>query len=117
MELKRIEIENTTFTFCCNSRCTRSGFAHDCTMFIGGYVAAETSAHYLNRTWEAYRFQSVQLAALNKVMQDRKADLLQDFKEAHGYKKMTADRRADFERETAADHTLQIYEAAYQKLK
>lgn len=117
MELKRIEIENTTFTFCCNSRSTRYGFAHDCTMFVGGYVAAEVSAYYLNRTWEAYRFQTVQQSAIYKVMQDRKENMLQAFKEAHGYKKMTASRRADFEQEAAADHTLQIYEAAYQKLK
>lgn len=117
MDLKRIEIENTTFTFCCNSRCTRHGFAHDCSLYIDECLAATATAHYLNRTWECYRFQSVQQSAIYKVLQDRKADLLQDFKEAHGYKKMTAGRRADFEQEAAADHTLQIYEAAYQKLK
>lgn len=117
MELKRIEIENTTFTFCCNSRCTRYGFAHDCTMFIGGYVAAETSAHYFNRTWEAYRFQTVQQSAIYKVMQERKADLLQAFKEAHGYKKMTAGRREEFEKVKAADHVLETYRLVYDRLR
>ena len=44
----------------CSSRSTRNGFAHDCTVRDENYnEVSEATCHYLNRTWECYRFESV----------------------------------------------------------
>ena len=46
---------------------TRYGFKHVCKVYRGAVVIAEHSSNYLNRTWEAYTYQSVIVAALRKA--------------------------------------------------
>ena len=49
------------------SRDTRSGFAHDCAVPA---LRFKCSAHYLNRTWEEYCFQSVAFDMADKVVRN-----------------------------------------------
>lgn len=44
---------------------TRSGFRHVATLMYKGRGVEETKATYLNRTWEAYEFQSVVLKLIS----------------------------------------------------
>ena len=46
---------------------TRYGFKHVCKVYKGSRVIAEHSINYLNRTWEAYEYQSVIVGALRKA--------------------------------------------------
>ena len=48
-----------TATIYCRSVSTRNGFRHDAVMLIPGEPRIAAKAHYLNRTWESYQFQSV----------------------------------------------------------
>ena len=43
----------------CESQNTRSGFRHLATLMIDGREHQKAKCTYLNRTWEAYEFQSV----------------------------------------------------------
>ena len=49
------------YSVACNSESTRSGFRHVAVLHKNGYEIARTKACYLNRTWEAYQFESVLL--------------------------------------------------------
>ena len=64
--------------FECSARDTRNGFAHDATMIIDGRRIVSTTAYYLNRTWEHWRFQSACLSCVSDLIQSR-VDELRDF--------------------------------------
>lgn len=92
--LKKID----NYTFVCESRNTRSGFAHDCTLYDGDFKIASATCYYLNRTWESYRFQSVMNKAVRTAIDDLEKRYLLGFKNKNGYSKMTEKRKADFEK-------------------
>ena len=50
------------------ARSTRSGFAHDSTLIVDGCRLGDYTAHYLNRTWEMYRFQTAMLGAIDSAL-------------------------------------------------
>ena len=86
------------YTFVCESRNTRSGFAHDCTLYEDCSEIAKVSCHYLNRTWESYRYQTVMYKAVREAIDDLEKRYLAGFKAQNGYNKMTAKRKDDFEK-------------------
>jgi len=79
-----IEFENS-------SRSTRSGFAHDTKVFIDGQFEVSTSAHYLNRTWESYTYQSVMKQALHLLIEAEKEQLKAEYKQQTGKKRVSKD--------------------------
>lgn len=48
-----------TYTIVCECVKTRNGFKHIAKMVQGSYIVAEAKVCYLNRTWEAYEYESV----------------------------------------------------------
>jgi hypothetical protein len=80
----KIEFEN-------RSRSTRSGFAHDTKVYIDGQFEISTSAHYLNRTWESYAFQSVMKQALHLLIDAEKEQLKAEYKQQTGRKRISKD--------------------------
>lgn len=61
---------------CCRAENTRYGFRHLATLFVNGLVAAQSKACYYNRTWEAYSFQSVLHAVIDKGYDKKAAEKL-----------------------------------------
>lgn len=51
----------------CQYQKTRNGFRHLATMMVNGTTVAEAKCCYLNRTWEAYEYQSVLQAVIAKA--------------------------------------------------
>jgi hypothetical protein len=45
---------------------SRDGFNHFATLYIDGVEMGTTKAHYINRTWESYEYQSVMQDLVNK---------------------------------------------------
>ena len=69
----------------CSSRSTRNGFAHDCTVRDENYnEVSEATCHYLNRTWECYRFESVLHSAIYKMAEEQAETIVERWKEEHG---------------------------------
>ena len=58
---------NNTYSIVCESQSTRSGFRHIATLMQNGRELDSTKMTYINRTWEAYPFQSVLIAMLDKT--------------------------------------------------
>jgi len=117
MELKKFKINNHEIEFVCESRYTRSGFAHDCTLFVDGRYTTKCTAHYLNRTWERYRYQSVMLGAVNTTIKSIESNNEQILKEAHGWKKMTPDRRKELEVFNGNSPEWQLFVELYNQVK
>lgn len=72
-------------------RSTRNGFAHDTKMYIDGILEMENSAHYLNRTWESYAFQSVMKQAVYLRIEQERNKLVHEYKEANNKQRISKD--------------------------
>ena len=96
-EIKRIEIDGKEFMFYCNSRSTRNGFAHDVELFVNGELKEKNTCHYLNRTWECWRYQTAICGAVRQYMDRYAGYMLDDYKYDNKIKRLTAKKKADFE--------------------
>lgn len=116
-ELWKRTINNREVLFVNSSRNTRHGFAHDTEVFIDGWKYGSNTCHYLNRTWECYRYQTVMRGCIWNLIESRKMDLIRDFKNKHGYEKLTAKRKGEFEAEISNDKDLELYNAILEELR
>ena len=116
MRIFNIEKDNKKFMFINESRNTRHGFAHDSTMFINDVGTQTAHCYYLNRTWEMYTYQTACLSAVRQEIEQYKKEQIADFKELNGYKKMTAARAAQFEKEFTAQPYYETLKACYDEL-
>ena len=80
----KIEFKNS-------ARNTRGGFAHDTQMFIDGILEMTNSAHYINRTWESYAFQSVMRQAVYLRIEEERNKLVREYKEANNKQRISKD--------------------------
>lgn len=91
----------------CESRDTRNGFAHDCTVHDSNYYdCAEATCHYLNRTWECYRYESVLHKAIRNMAEEETNRAIEDYKEENGLSRLPKGKKAEIEA---------IYDAEYEK--
>lgn len=60
----RIFTLSKEYSVVCNSKDTRNGFKHEATLHKNGFSIYQTKICYLNRTWEAYEYESI----LHKVI-------------------------------------------------
>ena len=80
----KIEFKNS-------ARNTRGGSAHDTQMFIDGILEMKNSAHYINRTWESYAFQSVMRQAVYLRIEEERNKLVREYKEANNKQRISKD--------------------------
>ncbi len=62
----RLEKINKQLTFGLHAEYTRSGFKHTAILFKSDREVCSATCHYINRTWEAYPFDTVKSVLLNK---------------------------------------------------
>ena len=81
----RIEIE-------CEQKKARDGFNHVAILLLDGNVADRARAHYINRTWESYEFQSVmeklidKTKALPKTEKEKAQAFIKNYKDEDHFK-------------------------------
>jgi len=68
---------------------TRSGFKHETQLFINDELVRKSTAHYLNRTWESYQYQSVMKQALAEEIDAEKARLKEQYKRETGKQRVS----------------------------
>lgn len=117
MEIKKFTVNGKEYEFVNSYRSTRSGFAHDTTLFINGVEKTENTCHYLNRTWECYTYQTVMMGAVRELINDRRIRLEKKYKEENGFSKLTEKRRSALEDIFTADNVLNEYEEAIKILQ
>ena len=64
--MKMVKLNDTYFIICEVSN-TRNGFKHTATLMHNGAELDSTKICYLNRTWEAYKYESVMLQLLDET--------------------------------------------------
>lgn len=91
---KKITIDGKTVIFYNEARGARDGFNHFSEMYIDGERIASVKVHYINRTWECYRFQSAMKKAVYSAAEEATEKLISIFKETKGRKRVTKEERA-----------------------
>lgn len=77
---------------------TRNGFRHTSTVSTRSGELARASVSYLNRTWEAYEYQTSARRAVSAWIDRIRSELLSTWKSANGYKRMTQARAEEFKK-------------------
>lgn len=116
MDIKKINNQYGDYMFVNESVSTRNGFKHISTLFKGSYEVSTAEVHYLNRTWEAFRYQTVMCKIINNLIDRRKEILYDNFKLAKGYTKMSEKRREEFKKSIENDPILSEYNKLYYDL-
>lgn len=104
-QLFKFSVDDVEITAYCNSRNTRSGFAHDCELFLNDCPLASGTCHYLNRTWEKYRYQSVLFNACHNAIESRSELLKRIYKEQNNLTRL-AGKNAEAFRAVLADDSM-----------
>lgn len=114
MEITRKTLSNGhEYIFVCQSRGTRNGFAHDCSLMRDGREISKATCNYLNRTWESYRFRTVMKNAIYKLIDERIKEIETKFREDNGIKRMTEKRRKEFHDIADNDALIREYKGVY----
>lgn len=87
------QVGNNTYVFWVEYVDCRDGFSHTCELYKNGYRINSNRVHYLNRTWESYRFQSVMLGCVRNEMEYVLNSGLTQFKEQNGIKRLVKEKR------------------------
>ena len=116
MEIRKITVNGNEYEFVNESRNTRSGFAHDTTLFKGYYSIAKNSCHYLNRTWECYRYQTVMQYCVRNLIDSKYEDFITDYKAERNIKRLTAEKRAEADRDFEALAEIKELREVYKQL-
>ena len=93
MDIIRKTVGEDDYTFYCESLNTRSGFKHVVRLYKNGREIAENTSHYLNRTWESYRYKTCMLGAVGNLQTQLEHDFMEKYKAKHGIKRLTAKKR------------------------
>lgn len=117
MELKKLNVCGREVEFVNNWRGTRSGFAHDTTLFINGIERVTATCHYINRTWECYAYQTVMCKAVAELKERLEGVLTEQFKAERGYKKITENRRVELNAYLNANEDYDFYRVLLNELR
>lgn len=87
------QIGNNNYTFYVDYVDCRDGFSHTCELYKNGYRINSNRVHYINRTWESYRYQSVMLGAVRNELSYIESKAIEDYKEANGISRLVKARK------------------------
>jgi hypothetical protein len=116
MTIRKITVNGNEYEFINESRSTRHGFAHDTTLFKGYYSIGKATCHYLNRTWECYRYQTVMQRCISNIIDSEYEDFIADYKAERNIKRLTAEKRAEADRDFEALAEIKELREVYKQL-
>lgn len=93
METITKKIGNNVYDFYCEFVDCRDGFSHTCDIYKNGRHLVSDRRHYINRTWESYRYQSVMLGAVQYELNYIVQNAINKYKEANGITRLVKARR------------------------
>lgn len=77
------------FTFVCESKSNRSGFKHECTMFLNNREIWFSKIQYYNRTRERFTYESVIDDCLRDFRTKKIDDAIRDYKNNNNVKRLS----------------------------
>lgn len=93
--LYTFNVDGHKFDFACDSVSTRNGFAHVVSLFMNNDDLSHAREHYLNRTWECYRYQTAMLEAVKKAISERRDRLKDYYKWEHKISRVSSEIMED----------------------
>lgn len=118
MELRKFKDKDLQQYLIVNESGSNSrGFWHDSTLFLGDNEIAHNRAHYINRTWECYRFQTSMFGVVRIAKEYWEKYYLAKFKNEHNYNKLTAARKEEFEKYLNEQKEIIIYNKMLKELQ
>lgn len=112
MEIKRFTKRNLKkFEFVNDYGYTRTGFYHSTTLFENGVIIMTNRVNYINRTWENYAYQTVMLGAIRELLDQRKNEIIENYKRINNIKRLTKDKKALAEKEVEKDKRIKELES------
>ena len=114
MTIRKITVNGNEYQFVNDSRNTRTGFAHDTTLFKNGKKIGRATTIYYNRTWECYRYQTVMKKCISNIINEKEEDYISAYKANNGIKRLTAEKRGqamqEFYEQKNIKELLDVYE-------
>ena len=117
MEIRKITVNGNEYEFVNSSRSTRTGFAHDTTLFKNGYEIGRATCIYYNRTWECYRYQTVMQRCIKNIEENRYDRFIGNYKAENNIKRMTAEKRMTADKEFYGREDMVELLEVYEQLK
>lgn len=93
MDIVKKTVNGNEYMFINNFRGNYSGFVHETELFKNDRLIGKNKIQYYNRTWECYTYQSVMKGAVHILMDDEEKAYKTAWKENHGIKRLTAEKR------------------------
>lgn len=106
-------IGNAEFTFYVNSRGNRSGFVHECELWMGNEMIAQENRQYYNRTWESYQYQTVMCSCVSDAIEQAMANIREHEKTARGWKILTQARKNEVQAIIDENSGIKVLRALY----
>lgn len=97
MDIIRKTVNGNEYTFYNSFRGNRSGFVHETELVKNGRIIARNKVQYYNRTWERYTYETVMKGAVNILMDEEEKAYETAWKENHGIKRLTKEKRNTME--------------------
>ena len=92
-------IDGYNYTIICESKNTRNGFKHEAYLYqvvgVEMYLLNKATCYYLNRTWEAYTYQSVLHTVITELIDHDLGSFIANEKDIHNIKRLTSVKRAE----------------------
>ena len=117
MTIRKITINGNEYEFVNSWRNTRTGFAHDTTLFKNGREISTATVIYYNRTWESYEYQTVMQRCINNIEENRYNRFIENYKAENNIKRMTKEKRMTADKEFYGREDMVELLEVYEQLK
>lgn len=117
MTIRKITVNGNEYEFINDWRNTRTGFAHDTTLFKNGREIGTATCVYYNRTWECYEYQTVMQRCINDIIENLYNEFIVDFKAENNIKRITKEKRMIADKEFYGREDIVELLEIYEQLK
>lgn len=108
MEIKKYQIGKYYFEFVCETYVNSRNWGHKVTLFKNNYQLQQARITYYNRTWEAYKYQSCMLKAIEQEIKEQKEYLKENYKDENNIYKMGKKDKQILENIIANNENIQV---------
>lgn len=117
MKILNKKINKNNYEFVNEGWCNSTGWGHRSVLFKNGHQISENKIKYLNRTWEQYEFQSCMYGCVYPLIEKRKSELKESFKEKKGITKLTQKYEKEYAKYLKQDDELKELNKLYKSLQ
>ena len=108
MEIKKYQIGKNYFEFVCETWENSRTWGHKVNLFKNGTEISKAKKTYINRTWEAYRYQSCMLKAIYMLTDEIKENVTSKYKSENNIARLTKKHKENIDKMLENNEDMQI---------